>query len=46
LIEDATERYFPELRAATLDMIGAQGGIAGWTAPPGPGDGRAEAALA
>lgn len=32
LIEDATESYFPEFKAATLDMIRAQGGIVGWTA--------------
>ena len=33
LIEDATESYFPEFKAATLAMIRAQGGIVGWTAP-------------
>jgi nicotinamidase-related amidase len=33
LIEEATESYFPEFKAATLDMIRAQGGIVGWTAP-------------
>lgn len=33
LIEDATESYFPEFKAATLAMIHAQGGIVGWTAP-------------
>jgi nicotinamidase-related amidase len=33
LIEDATESYFPEFKTATLDMIRAQGGIVGWTAP-------------
>ncbi len=32
LIEDATESYFPQFKAATLDMIRAQGGIVGWTA--------------
>jgi nicotinamidase-related amidase len=32
LVEDATESYFPEFKAATLDMIRAQGAIAGWTA--------------
>ena len=31
LIEDATESYFPEFKAATLAMIAAQGGIVGWT---------------
>lgn len=30
LIEDATESYFPEFKAATLAMIAAQGGIVGW----------------
>jgi nicotinamidase-related amidase len=32
LVTDATESYFPEFKAATLQMIVAQGGIAGWTA--------------
>ncbi|MEP2703418.1 MAG: isochorismatase family cysteine hydrolase [Roseibium sp.] len=32
LIEEATESYFPEFKAAALDMIRAQGGIVGWTA--------------
>jgi biuret amidohydrolase len=33
LVEDATESYFPAFKAATFDMIRAQGGIVGWTAP-------------
>jgi biuret amidohydrolase len=33
LIEDATESYFPQFKHATLEMIRAQGGIIGWTAP-------------
>jgi nicotinamidase-related amidase len=33
LAEDATESYFPELKAATLEMVRAQDGIVGWTAP-------------
>jgi biuret amidohydrolase len=33
LIEDATESYFPEFKAATLAMIAAQGAIVGWHAP-------------
>jgi nicotinamidase-related amidase len=33
LIEDATDSYFPEFKRATLEMIRAQGGIVGWTAP-------------
>lgn len=33
LIEDATESYFPEFKAATVDMIAAQGGIVGWVTP-------------
>jgi len=33
LIEDATESYFPEFKAATLSMIAAQGGIVGWVTP-------------
>ncbi len=32
LIEDGTESYFPEFKQATLAMVGAQGGIVGWTA--------------
>ncbi len=32
LAEDATESYFPAFKAATLDMIRAQGGIVGRTA--------------
>jgi len=35
LVEDATDSYFPEFKAATLAMIRAQGGIVGWTAPSG-----------
>jgi nicotinamidase-related amidase len=31
LIEDATESYFPEFKAATIEMIVAQGGIVGWS---------------
>ena len=31
LIEDATESYFPAFKAATLEMIRAQGAIVGWT---------------
>jgi len=30
LIEDATESYFPQFKAATVEMIAAQGGIVGW----------------
>jgi nicotinamidase-related amidase len=32
LVEDCTASYFPEFKAATLDMIRAQGAIVGWTA--------------
>ncbi|HMR33337.1 MAG TPA: isochorismatase family cysteine hydrolase [Geminicoccaceae bacterium] len=32
LVEDATESYFEEFKAATLRMIRAQGAIVGWTA--------------
>ena len=35
LVEDATESYFPEFKAATIAMVRAQGGIVGWTAPTG-----------
>lgn len=33
LIEDATASYFPAFKVATLEMVQAQGGIVGWTAP-------------
>jgi nicotinamidase-related amidase len=39
LLEDCTESYFPAFKAATLEMIRAQGAIVGWTA-------RSEALLA
>jgi nicotinamidase-related amidase len=32
LVEDATESYFAEFKAATLAMVRAQGAIVGWTA--------------
>jgi nicotinamidase-related amidase len=32
MVEDCTESYFPEFKAATLAMVRAQGGIVGWTA--------------
>ena len=31
VLEDCTESYFPEFKAATLAMLRAQGGIVGWT---------------
>lgn len=33
LVEDATESYFPEFKAAAIRMIVAQGAIVGWSAP-------------
>lgn len=33
LLEDCTESYFPHFKQATLEMVRAQGGIVGWTAP-------------
>jgi nicotinamidase-related amidase len=33
LIEDATESYFPEFKAAAIEMIVAQGAIVGWSTP-------------
>lgn len=33
LVEDATESYFPQFKAAAIEMIVAQGGIVGWTTP-------------
>lgn len=41
LAEDATESYFPNFKAAALEMIRAQGAIVGWTASTG----QIEAAL-
>ncbi|MBS4047150.1 MAG: cysteine hydrolase [Alphaproteobacteria bacterium] len=32
LVEDATESYFPEFKAAAIEMVRAQGAIVGWTA--------------
>lgn len=31
LLEDCTESYFPEFKAAAIEMIRAQGAIVGWT---------------
>ncbi len=33
LAEDATASYFPAFKQAVLEMVTAQGGIVGWTAP-------------
>jgi nicotinamidase-related amidase len=33
LLEDCTESYFAEFKTATVEMIVAQGGIVGWSAP-------------
>jgi nicotinamidase-related amidase len=33
LVEDCTESYFAEFKQSTLEMMRAQGGIIGWTAP-------------
>jgi nicotinamidase-related amidase len=32
LLEDCTESYFPQFKAAAVEMMRAQGGIVGWTA--------------
>ena len=32
VVEDATQSYFPEFKAATIEMVVAQGGIVGWAA--------------
>ncbi len=32
LVEEATASYFPQFKAATIEMIVAQGGIVGWAA--------------
>jgi biuret amidohydrolase len=44
LIEDATESYFPAFKAATIEMIVAQGGIVGWATPLAALDTALEAA--
>jgi biuret amidohydrolase len=36
LLTDCTESYFPQFKAQTVEMIHAQGGIVGWTAPSDP----------
>lgn len=46
LIEDATESYFPEFKAATMAMIRAQGGIVGWTTPLAALEGAVAAEIA
>ncbi|MFG5407961.1 cysteine hydrolase [Piscinibacter sakaiensis] len=33
IVEDATESYFPEFKAAALAMLTAQGAIVGWSMP-------------
>lgn len=33
LLTDCTESYFPQFKAAAIEMIHAQGAIVGWTAP-------------
>ena len=33
LLTDCTESYFPQFKAATIEMVHAQGGIVGWSAP-------------
>jgi nicotinamidase-related amidase len=33
LVEEATASYFPQFKAAAIEMIVAQGGIVGWAAP-------------
>jgi biuret amidohydrolase len=33
LLEDCTESYFPAFKAATVEMVVAQGGIVGWCTP-------------
>ena len=33
LVEDATESYFPAYKQAVIEMVTAQGAIAGWAAP-------------
>ena len=33
LVEDCAASYFPQFHAAVVEMVVAQGGIVGWTAP-------------
>ncbi len=33
LVEDGTDSYFPEFKQSVFEMVRAQGGIIGWTAP-------------
>ena len=33
LVDEATASYFPAFKAATIEMVVAQGGIVGWVAP-------------
>jgi hypothetical protein len=35
LADDATASYFPRFKQAAPEMIVAQGGVVGWTAPVG-----------
>jgi nicotinamidase-related amidase len=46
LIEDATESYFAHFKAATIEMIAAQGGIVGWVTPLAALEQAVEGALA
>jgi nicotinamidase-related amidase len=46
LIEDATESYFAHFKAATIEMIAAQGGIVGWVTPFAALEQAVEGALA
>ena len=46
LIEDATESYFAQFKAATIEMIAAQGGIVGWVTPLAALEGALEGAVA
>jgi biuret amidohydrolase len=46
LIEDATESYFAHFKAATIEMIAAQGGIVGWVTPLAALEQATESALA
>jgi len=36
LLEDCTASYFPSFKAATIEMLRAQGGIIGWTSTTDP----------
>jgi biuret amidohydrolase len=45
LVEEATQSYFPRFKAATIEMVVAQGGIVGWATRLAAVEAAVEAAL-